>query len=118
VDHGGLYLQTVHGAPLAGGFVARVPPRISSWYEHVEPFATLLSLSQASGGEWVSCAAAVEGLRTHGIGFVVLERAAATEEAVRFLRSLPLESVARDGSRELFVLRGSAVCRESPRRPN
>ena len=118
VDHGGLYLQTVHGAPLAGGFVARVPPRISSWYELVEPFAALLGLSQASGGKWVSCAAAVEGLRTHGIGFVVVERAAAPEEAVRFLRSLPLESVARDGSRELFVLRERAICGEQGERPN
>jgi hypothetical protein len=114
VDHAALYLQTFHRQPLAGGFVARVAPRIWETYEEAEPFRSLLRLSEGTDlTAWPSCAEVVEGLRSSRIAFVVVNGEAAPARTREFVRTLPLQRIEQEGSRELFVLRDGASCESS-----
>jgi hypothetical protein len=104
-DRRNLYLQTVHGRPIAGGFVARLSPRLLTAYARLPVIGAWWRLSQGEslpasevprGGE------AVEALRREGFAFVVLDRATAPRALIRSVSALKLPLVMRDGSRELY----------------
>jgi hypothetical protein len=113
VEHDALYGQTIHGRPLAGGFLARLPPRVWTWYESREPYRTLL-LASTSGGAMPAtppCDAIAAGLREGNVRFVVLYPADASP-ALRTLvdAHLPLTRIADDGRRVLYEVDVNRPC--------
>jgi hypothetical protein len=95
--------QTVHRHPLVGGFLARLPPRVWSWYEQNEPYRTLLALSAAETSmARPSCEQIISGLRAANVEFVVLYPLRATAAVSEFLSQLPLRRVSEDDHRVLF----------------
>jgi hypothetical protein len=103
-----LWYQTLHGRPLAGGFVARLPPSSRSAYESDALFAALLGLSAGNASpELPAPEEAAALLRQHGFAFVVLDRRAAPVPLVRYVDTvLRLEPVATVSGRSLFAVPG------------
>lgn len=113
VQHESLVGQTIHGRALAGGFLARLSPRVWAWYETHEPFRTLLVASTPgmAAPRPPSCEATAAGLRDAGVRFVVLY----PHEASAGLRGmveahLPLTRLADDGRRVLFEVDPARTC--------
>jgi hypothetical protein len=105
LEHDALYGQTIHGRPLVGGFLARLPPRVWSWYEQTEPYRSLLALSSpaAAATPVPTCESVVSGLRAASVAFVVLypnDAPASVNDLVA--TRMPLQRVASDGRRVLF----------------
>lgn len=104
-DRRNLYLQTLHGRPIAGGFIARLSPRVLDAYAHVPVIGAWWRMSEGESlpaSEVPRGREAVDTLRREGFAFVVLDRARAPRALVRSVKSLKLPVVARDGSRELY----------------
>jgi hypothetical protein len=97
--------QTIHTHPLVGGFLARLPPRVWSWYEQNEPYRTLLMLSAGDPPTaFPSCEQVISGLRAGNVDFVVLYPQRATPAVSEFVRELPLRRVSQDDHRVLFTV--------------
>lgn len=106
LDHWTLYFQTIHGKPLVGGFVARMPASLEHGYLESPLFGPLLALSEG--------ASPVDGddsLRRNGpamlagedIRYVVLSRQA--PPALRgVVGTWPLRQIAEDDDRVVFAL--------------
>jgi hypothetical protein len=114
VQHDALYGQTFHGRALLGGFLARLSPRVWTWYDTHEPYRTLLigSTPRAETPPPPSCEATMAGLRDANVRFVVFY----PHEASAGLRSLvethlPLVRIADDGRRVLFEVDPARICR-------
>ena len=102
VETDALFEQTRHRHPIAGGFVARLPPDTIDWYASREPFASLLRLSTpATGAASVSCEVSHRGLDQAHVGFVVVY-ADASDALRRFVATLPVVRVEDDGQRVLY----------------
>ncbi len=113
LEHDAMYGQTLHGRPLVGGFLARLPPRVWSWYQQNEPYRTLLVLSApgAASAPLPSCEAAAAGLRAAAVRFVVLYSRDANAALMAMLETrLPLVRVADDGQRLLFTIDATRPC--------
>jgi hypothetical protein len=114
LDHGTLVYQSVHRKPMVGGFVARMTDQLKEQYLTSPLFGPLLTLSSGdSPGVDV-----LEQLREHGltllrdnkIRYVVL--AAGSSDALRDLvLSWPLQPIASDDRRLLFVVPDAGVAR-------
>jgi len=103
LEHDSLLGQTVHGHPLVGGFLARLPPRVWSWYEQTEPYRTLLILSAGDAAATLpSCEAAMAGLRSASVDFVVLYPADVSAALRGFVGRLPLRRISQDERRVLL----------------
>jgi hypothetical protein len=116
-EHDGLLAQTRHGHAIAGGFLARVPVRIATWYESREPYSTLMLLSQGHGVDsWPPCQSILDGLLAASIAYVVLYRSNANPALLAFVSSrMPLRREAEDGERTLFrVAPGTCSHSEQP----
>lgn len=102
VEPDAILQQMRHRHPIAGGFVARLPPSIPAWYEANEPFATLLLLSAGRGTPTpVSCEKSRSGLESANVAWVVAY-ADASEPLRQWLATLPLEMADTDGQRALY----------------
>jgi hypothetical protein len=113
LEHDALYGQTIHGRPLVGGFLARVPPRVWAWYQDHEPYRTLLALStpDAQPTPLPDCDVALAGLRAAAVEFVVVHpRTVPAALQAMIASSLPLRRVAADGERVLFVVDHERGC--------
>jgi hypothetical protein len=102
-----LFFQTIHGRPMTGGFVARLPPSVLATYETDPLLSSLLRLS----GLPATIDAALPDrqlagllLRRHGIAFVMLNRATAPPALVEYVGMMPLRLVAEERERSLFVV--------------
>ena len=107
-DRDVLFEQTVHGHPLVGGFLARLPASIRPWYLSHEPYATLAGLSgrDAHAAAWPTCAAVADGLKRANVTYVVLYRSTASPEAVAFVgERMPLAKISEDSGRTLYRVR-------------
>jgi hypothetical protein len=113
LEHDALFGQTIHGRALVGGFLARVSPRVWTWYETHEPYRTLLAAS-APGTSTVpplDCDAAAAGLHDAKVGFVVLYPRDASAALVDLVQTrLPLIRLADDGRRVLFGVAPGPPC--------
>jgi len=104
-----MFNQTIHGRPMVGGFVARLPPGVLSAYRANPLMAGLLRLSSetAEGADAQPLPdgpAAAAILRRDGIRFVVLDRSTASPALTDYVEHvLPLDLVAQDGHRSLYV---------------
>lgn len=93
--HEALLAQTVHRHRLAGGFVARLSPAITQWYDTYEPFSSLLRATPL-----LPCREASSGLRSANVGYVVFYRRYLDEESLAAWQNvLPGRVVAEDTDR-------------------
>jgi hypothetical protein len=106
-DHRALVFQMRHGRPLAGGFVARLSPRIRSAYDANPAFRSLLRLSgdpEASGMRIDESQDFASGLRELGITHVVVNTDAFSTPIHSLLEAGGLRRVLVDGHRELYTV--------------
>ncbi len=107
IDTDVLFFQSIHGKPLVGGYVSRIPPAVRQAYEREPVLAALVKLS---GGD-VSGPPAVTGrqvrdvLVASGVRYVVIDREMATPAVVGLVLSMPLERLGEDRGRELYRIR-------------
>ena len=105
-----LFYQTIHGRPLVGGFVARLPRAVVEAYDGDPLLAGLLRLSARdhaveSTQPLPDRQLAADRLREDGIAFVVLNRETASGALADYVdRVLPLARVADEGGRSLYLV--------------
>jgi hypothetical protein len=108
LEHDALLGQTVHHRPLVGGFLARLPPRVWSWYEQTEPYRSLLALSSSPTVAPIalpSCESAIAGLQAASVSHVVFYPNEASERLKEMVDTrLPLQRIAADDRRVLFLV--------------
>jgi hypothetical protein len=109
LDHRVLFYQTIHGRPLVGGFVARLPPSVLDAYRADPLISALLRLSAPTGDSDTSVPSpdrqsAATLLRRDGIRFVMLNRATAPPALFDYVvHDLPLTLISEDGERSLYI---------------
>ena len=107
------FYQTIHARPIVGGYLSRLPASLLAFYANDPLLNGLLQLSEPDGaaepGRPLAVAdrsTAAERLRANGIAFVVLDRAAAPARLTEYVDTvLPLELIAAEGGRELYLVR-------------
>ncbi len=102
------FYQTVHGKPLVGGYLSRVSRRRVREFRALPILDALLTLSEGRDLTAEQRAAAFAArdrfLDRARLGYVVIDRARASPELVRFAVELfGLQRIDRDGERELYV---------------
>lgn len=114
-DSRSLYYQTIHGKPIAGGFVARMSPALSAQYRESPALNTLLALS---AGEPVdtdtrrrSRDALIGFLESSNIRYIVVDMRTTRLPLHEFLASLPLVLIDSDTGHRLYrvVFPGAGV---------
>jgi hypothetical protein len=109
IDPWMLPCQVIHGRPMLGGVISRLPRNVLAGYNQDPLIAAWLRLSGARpdatrAGEVPDTALAGERLKANGIAFVILHRGAASAELREFVEhTLPLTPVAEDGDRVLYI---------------
>jgi hypothetical protein len=107
------FYQTIHARPLVGGYLSRLPASVRAFYAHDPLLNGLVRLSEPDGSTpqeemppLADAGVAGERLRAHGIAFVVLDRAAAPARLTAYVEKvLPLDLLASEGDRSLYVIR-------------
>jgi hypothetical protein len=115
-DHRALVHQTAHARPLAGGFVARLSPRVREGYLRSPFLRGLLSVSEAGGSTMPDGASAA----ALGVRHLVVNRDAVPAEsglAREALASAGYEFVVSDGARDVYVVRAAAAGDRGGREP-
>lgn len=98
--------QTVHRHPIAGGFIARLPPPVRRRYTDDPTLAALVELSAGRSPDAPACEDAVATLLAAGFTYIVVDRTAAPDALLRYLERWRLTELARDidGNRHLYRL--------------
>jgi hypothetical protein len=103
-DPNGLFYQSVHGKPLSGGYIARLPRTVKDRL-HASPLRNaLLRLSAGlplEGGV-PSSANARDELHRDGVKYVVVNRQLANDELLGFLAQWPIRLIDASGPHELY----------------
>jgi hypothetical protein len=96
-----LYYATIHGHPLVGGYIGRMPPGVASAYEAMPVVGNLLRLS-SGGSETEDGSAQALPFR-----YLVLNTATASPELIQYVRSvLDMDLIAAGDGRELYAVQG------------
>jgi hypothetical protein len=104
-----LVCQTIHGRPLVGGVLARLPANVLATYRADPLIATWLRLSGAranvvSDGGLAGGMLAAQRMEMDDIAFVMLNRRSASPQLRDYVEHvLPLAAVSQDEERTLFV---------------
>ena len=104
-DHRALVLQTAHGQPIAGGFVARLSPRTRQIYESSPALRSLMDLSRADRTDLPPETAA--DLLALGIAQIVVNTDAMPPSTRRALEDAGFKLVMVEGTRELYLAGGA-----------
>ena len=107
LEHDSLHGQTIHRRALVGGFLARLPRRVWSWYEETEPYRTLLTLSTpgATPVPLPSCESVQSGLRAASVSHLgPVSRRHLT--GVDVVHRKPHDAATRAGGRAAGAVRG------------
>jgi hypothetical protein len=108
LEHEGLYAQTIHRHPIAGGFIARMPVTIRTWYSTNQPFATLMAMSEGKPSPVPTCDESATGLRAANVKYVVLFTADTPPDLREFVENvLPVRRIGQDDQRLLYEV---AIC--------
>jgi hypothetical protein len=101
------FFQTVHGKPIIGGYVSRLPSSDVAEYTRRRVTAALIDLSEGRTLTTERRAAVVK--RAHellpelNIGYVVVNHSRASEDLIQFAKdAFDLQAVATEGERTLF----------------
>jgi hypothetical protein len=92
--------QMVHGHPIVGGFVARLPPRIAAKYTSNKTLEAVRRVSVREQAALPSCAESLRDLNELGVRYIIAPR----EGFAPWLGSIPLTGKGADESRELYEL--------------
>jgi hypothetical protein len=97
-----LYYATIHGHPLVGGFIGRLPPGVAQAYQSMPVVGNLLRLSSRQEITQEEDAVAAVPFR-----YLVLDTVAASPELIAYVHSsLDLDLLERAGGRELYAVQG------------
>jgi hypothetical protein len=97
-----LYYATLHGHPLVGGFIGRMPPGVASAYEAMPVVGNLLRLSSGEP--------AIEDVAVPALPFryLVLNTETASPELIQYVKStLDMDLVASGDGKELYAVQGA-----------
>jgi hypothetical protein len=97
-----LYHATIHGHPVVGGYIGRMPPNVAQAYDAMPIVGNLLRLS--NGEE------AVEEVPPMSLPFryLVLDTTTASDELVDYVRrTLDMDLISSGGGRELYAVQGA-----------
>ena len=97
-----LYNATIHGHPVVGGYIGRMPPNVAQAYETMPVVGNLLRLS--SGEE------AIEEDAPSSLPFryLVLDTSTASPELIDYVRSaLDIDLISSGGSKRLYAVQGA-----------
>ena len=104
-----LFYQSIHGRPLVGGAMSRLPRSIAEAHVQAPVIGALLRLSSGAPltdrDAELPAPAVAAALRRFGVRWVVLNRRHAPPDLIRYVETmLPLRLRERDGMRELYVV--------------
>lgn len=98
-----LYHATVHGHPVVGGYIGRMPPNVAQAYELMPVVGNLLRLS--NGEEEIEEADAPASLPFR---YLVLDTRTASPELVDYVRrTLDMDLISAVDGRELYAVQGA-----------
>ena len=111
--------QTIHNRPLAGGFVARLAPRVRRAYEDDPAWRVLIDLSSGAplSSAVLDGATVAARLFDQGVRHLVINRRTASSTLLAYVGSMPLQPVAQDEERTLYRLASSAAVASEALRP-
>jgi hypothetical protein len=96
-----LYYATIHGHPLVGGYIGRMPPGAAAAYAAMPVVGNLLRLSSGEPAVEEPAAPAVP------FRYLVLDTASASPELVAYLReTLDMDLIGTSAGRELYAVQG------------
>ena len=106
-DYRTLLYQTIHGRPMVGGFVARLPPSLVAAHQQDPLLAFLIALSGPDDApDDVSTpdrALAIRRLNALGVAFVVVDRRQVSPQLTDYIDgTLQLAAVGRDEDRTVY----------------
>jgi hypothetical protein len=99
LDHRALFYQTLHQHPIAGGFVARLSPRIVEAYATDPVLGTLLFGRAPASGQSLACT----------FRYLTIPTSATPGTREEIARVFTLERLDGDEARELFRITGCEV---------
>ena len=96
-----LYHATIHGHPVVGGYIGRMPPAVAQAYGAMPVIGNLLRLS--NGGEAIEDDSAL----ALPFRYLVLDTATAPPKIVEYVKSaLDMDLITRAGGKELYAVQG------------
>jgi hypothetical protein len=96
-----LYYATIHGHPLVGGYIGRMPPGYVAAYEAMPIVGNLLRLSN---GETATEESAAQMLPFR---YLVLDTRTASPELIQYVKSaLDMDLIASGDGKELYAVQG------------
>jgi hypothetical protein len=96
-----LYYATIHGHPLVGGYIGRMPPGVAAGYEAMPIVGNLLRLSSGESATEEIAAPALP------FRYLVLDTRTASPELVQYVKSaLDMDLIASGDGRELYAVQG------------
>jgi hypothetical protein len=109
-DERAMLFQTVHRHPIAGGFIARLPPHVRQRYVDDPVLSALIELSAGRSAAVPACEQAVAALTAAGFRYVVLNRTEAPEGLLAYVTQLPLTTLAASAGGNLHLYRLDPRC--------
>jgi hypothetical protein len=107
IDTTVLFHQSIHGRPIAGGYVSRIPPAVRERYERAPVFEALVKRSggDAAGAPPVTGSEARDFLSAAGFAYVVVDRRLASPAVLELVLSMPLDRIDADEHRDVYRIR-------------
>jgi hypothetical protein len=106
LDHRTLFYQTIHGKPVAGGFVARMAPSLPARVTASPFMRAVIDLSSGHALDEAAVRAAIADARhtlaSRGVRFVVINVRTASPGMRALVSQMPVRFLSRDGERELY----------------
>jgi hypothetical protein len=96
-----LYDATIHGHPVVGGYIGRMPPNVAMMYDAMPIVGNLLRLS--NGEDWVQePAPTIVPFR-----YLVLDTETASQELIDYMhRALDMDLIASGDGKQLYAVQG------------
>jgi hypothetical protein len=96
-----LYNATIHGHPVVGGYIGRMPPNVAQAYDAMPVVGNLLRLS--NGEEAIEEDAPI----ALPFRYLVLDTATASPELIDYVRrALDMDLISSGGSKQLYAVQG------------
>jgi hypothetical protein len=100
-DRRTLFYATIHGHPMVGGYLGRMPTGVDLRYDALPVVGSLLRLSSGRTG----AVAASEDAAHSPCRYLVVNREASSSALLAYVHSLPVDRIGTDPQRDLYRLR-------------